>query len=104
MYFSSINNLVTNCFDSAQIILKLPKNQFTVKYLKEKILSYPHFPRLLTLYKVLEKYKLHLKIGKDKLDEVSLAMYSKVSIQGMDFLQPSSMRRTTILQGMINKG
>jgi uncharacterized membrane protein len=84
---------MNNCFHTAKNILELLNIQFTNDYLKEEILSHPHFPSLLTLSDVLEKYQistLPLKIGKEKLDQIPTPCIVQVQVQGKEFFQTLS--------------
>ncbi|WP_114748976.1 vitamin K epoxide reductase family protein [Pleomorphovibrio marinus] len=79
---------MNNCFQASKKILELLQVRFTGKFLKEEVLSHPHFPSLLTVSDVLEKYNISqvsLKIGKEKLDEVPLPCIVQVSVQGTNF-------------------
>jgi len=84
---------MNNCFHTSKKILELLKIRITNKYLKEEILSHPHFPSLLTLSDVMEKYQistLPLKIGKEKLDQIPTPCIVQVRVQGKEFFQTLS--------------
>ncbi len=87
---------MTNCIQTSQKILALLQVRYTGKYLKEEVLSHPHFPSLLTISDVLEKYNIShvpLKIGKDKLAEVPLPCIVQVSVLGNNFFIHSICRQ-----------
>ncbi len=79
---------MTNCIQTSKKILALLRVRYTGKYLKGEVISHPHFPSLLTISDVLEKYKIShvpLKIGKDKLAEVPLPCIAQVAVRGKEF-------------------
>lgn len=79
---------MNDCYISIKNILKLLKIRFSTGYLKEEVLSHPHFPSLLCISDVLEKYKISqasIKIGKNRLDEVPLPSIVQVSVRGKVF-------------------
>lgn len=79
---------MNDCYISIKNILKLLNIQFSTGYLKDEVLSHPHFPSLLCISDVLEKYKISqasVKLGKDRLDEVPLPSIVQVSVRGKKF-------------------
>lgn len=64
---------MNNCLHAARRILKLFDVPYTGSYLKDALLSHPHYPSLLAIADTLDKYgisQLAVKIGKEKLDQV----------------------------------
>jgi uncharacterized membrane protein len=79
---------MNDCYISIKNILKLLNIRFSTGYLKEEVLSHPHFPSLLCISDVLDKYKISqasIKIGQDRLDEVPLPSIVQVSVRGKGF-------------------
>ncbi|MFC4873447.1 cysteine peptidase family C39 domain-containing protein [Negadavirga shengliensis] len=77
-------------------------SHYTRQYLKEEVLSHPHFPSLLTISDVMAKYNISqvpLKIGKEKLDAVPLPCIVQVSVQGKDFFHTLSHISDNTLAG-----
>ena len=82
-----LNADLYNCFLSPQKTLESLKVPYSFSYLKECILSHPHFPSLLAISDTFEKYnisQLPLKIAKEKLDQVSLPCIVQVSKAGKE--------------------
>lgn len=79
---------MNDCYISIKNILKRLNIPFSTGYLKENVLSHPHFPSLLCVSDVLEKYKISqasVKLGKDRLNEVPLPSIVQVSVGGKEF-------------------
>jgi nitrate reductase NapE component len=84
---------MNNCFQTSKKILELLEVRFTGNYLKEKILSHPQFPSLLSISDVLENYRistLPLMIGMEKLDQIPTPCIVQVQVEGKEFFQTLS--------------
>lgn len=78
---------MNNCLHATKKILELLRVPFTKVYLKDVVLSHPYFPSLLAISDTLGKYDLsqvRVKIGKEKLDQVTLPCIVQVVGPGMD--------------------
>jgi uncharacterized membrane protein len=72
-----------NCLMVCKRLLESLKVPFTGKFLKEKILTHPQYPSLLSLSDTLEEYGVEsvaAKLGPDRLDELPLPGIVQVSL------------------------
>lgn len=79
---------MVNCLNASKRLLELLRIPFTMKFLKEKILTHPHYPSLLSIADTLEEYglgSLAVKLGPDKLDAFPLPGIVQVSLSNGSF-------------------
>lgn len=79
---------MVNCLNASKRLLELLRIPFTLKFLKEKILTHPHYPSLLSIADTLEEYglgSLAVKLGPDKLDAFPLPGIVQVSLSNGSF-------------------
>ncbi len=72
-----------NCLITCKRILESLKVPITGKFLKEKILTHPHYPSLLAISDTLEDYgveSMAAKLGPNRLDEIPLPGIVQVSL------------------------
>ncbi|REG84544.1 vitamin K epoxide reductase family protein [Algoriphagus antarcticus] len=72
-----------NCLIICKRLLELLRVPFTQEFLKEKILTHPQYPSLLSISDILEEYgvgSLAAKLGPDRLDELPLPGIVQVSL------------------------
>jgi hypothetical protein len=79
---------MVNCLNASKRLLESLRIPFTLKFLKEKILTHPHYPSLLSIADTLEEYgleSLSVKLGPNKLDDIPLPCIVQVSLSNGSF-------------------